>query len=333
MLVNRRSAVALMGAAAAAPLARPAFAQNAPITVGALRFTSHAPSFVALERGYFAEEGLDVELSFFEAAQPMAVAVAGRDVDYAVTAITGGLVSLAQKGAAKVIAGGLREEPGIPGQMILASTAAHEAGLTSPAALGGKRFGVTQPGSSFHYMGSKIAAAEGVEMEFVPLQKTPALIGALGSGQIDAWSIVPHIGTALTGGGKAVEIGKVSDYLPDYQVTTVFTSAETAANERERTEAFLRAFGKGADDFNAALVDKTAGEAAMEEMVALLHPYVYPDRDLEAARGPIVAGAMRMSTELAAESVRDQLDWFASEGLTDAVPFETVVDTSYMPAG
>ena len=333
MLVSRRSAVALMGAAAAAPLARPAFAQGTRTVVGALRFTSHAPSFVALERGYFAEEGLDVELSFFEAAQPMAVAVAGRDVDFAVTAITGGLVSLAQKGAARVIAGGLREEPGIPGQMILASNAAFEAGLKAPADLGGKRFGVTQPGSSFHYMGARIAEAEGVEMEFVPLQKTPALIGALSSGQIDAWSIVPHIGTPLVEGGKAALIGKVSDYLPDYQVTTVFTSAETAANERDRTEAFLRAFQRGADDFNAALVDRTAGDDAMEEMVALLHPYVYPDRELEAARGPIVAGAMRMSTALAEASIRDQLDWFASEGLTDAVPYETVVDTSYVPAG
>ena len=46
------------------------------ITVGALRFTSHAASFVAFERSYFKKQGLEVELKFFQAAQPMAVAIA-----------------------------------------------------------------------------------------------------------------------------------------------------------------------------------------------------------------------------------------------------------------
>ena len=54
----------------------------------------------------------------------MAVAVASKDVDYAVTAISGGLISLAEKGAAKVIGGALMEEPGIDGQKILVSDAA-----------------------------------------------------------------------------------------------------------------------------------------------------------------------------------------------------------------
>ena len=327
--ITRRGAMGLAAGAAALPiLGAPARAAT-PITVGALRFTSHAASFVALERGYFDDEGLSVELSFFQAAQPMAVAVASGDVGYAVTAITGGLVSLADKGAARVVAGAVREEPGVPGQVILASNEAHAAGLTSPAALDGRRWGVTQPGSSFHYMGSRIAEAEGAALSYVPLQKVPAVIGALRSGQIDAWSIVPHIGRALAASGAAQAIGEVSDYMPDYQVTTVFTSADAASGERERTQAFLRAFERGAQDFNAALVDGTAGEEAAEAMVALLAPYVYPDRPAEEAATPIREGAMRIATALNADSVRDQLDWFASEGLVEGASYETLVDPSY----
>ena len=100
-----------------------------------------------------------------------------------------------------MIGGALSEEPGIDGQMILASNAAYDAGLTSPAALDGRSFAVTQPGSSFHYMGSKIAAGEGATLSFKPLQKVGAIIGALKSGQIDAWSIVPHIAKALVAEG------------------------------------------------------------------------------------------------------------------------------------
>lgn len=331
--LTRRQSLALMGAAAAAPMMPvPAFA-NTKLKVGALRFTSHAASFVALERGYFAEEGLDAEFEFFQAAQPMAVAIASGDVDYAVTAISGGLVSLAEKGAAKVIGGALSEEPGIDGQLILASNAAFEAGLIDPSKLDGKSFGMTQPGSSFHYMGSKIAAAEGASMKFKPLNKVGAIIGALKSGQIDAWSIVPHIAKALAGGGAVQIIGKVSDYIPNYQVTTVFTSAANAANERAKTEAFLRAFSKGADDFNAALVDKTAGDDAAMDMVNLVHKYVYADKPIEKAEKSIRNGAMRINAGAALNktSVSDQLNWFKSEGMVkDGVTYETLVDDSYV---
>ncbi len=333
MKMNRRQVLGSMGAAAAiSGFSVPAFAKT-KINVGALRFTSHAASFVAYERGYFADEGLDVEFQFFQAAQPMAIAIASGDVDYGVTAISGGLISLAQKGAAKVIGGALQEEKGIDGQKILASNAAYDAGLTAPAALDGKLWGITQAGSSFHYMGSKISAAEGVSLKYKPLQKVGAIIGALKSGQIDAWSIVPHIAKALAKGGAVKIIGNVSDYIPDYQVTTVFTSAHNAAEEREKTKAFLRAFARGADDFNAALVDKTAGEAAAEEMVKLIHKYVYASKPYEKAAPAIRNGAMRINkgAALNAASVRDQLDWFKAEGLVKgSVTFETLVDPSYV---
>ena len=115
-------------------------------------------------------------------------------------------------------------------------------------------------------------------MKFKPLNKVGAVIGALKSGQIDAWSIVPHIAKGLAGAGAVKIIGKVSDYIPNYQVTTVFTSAKNAANERAKTEAFLRAFAKGAADFNAALVDKSVGDEAAMDMVNLVHKYVYADQ-------------------------------------------------------
>ncbi len=330
---NRRQTLGMMGGAAAASMiGAPAFA-NTKINVGALRFTSHAASFVAFERGYFAEAGLDVEFKFFQAAQPMAIAIASGDADFAVTAVSGGLISLAEKGAAKVIGGALSEEPGIDGQKILASNAAFEAGLTHPSMLDGKTFGISQAGSSFHYMGSKIAAAEGVSVKFKPLNAVGAIIGAIKSGDIDAWSIVPHIAKPLAGAGAVKIIGNVSDYLPNYQVTTVFTSANNAANERAKSEAFLAAFAKGADDFNAALVDKTAGADAAEDMVKLVHKYVYTDREYEKAAPSIINGAMRINKGAAMNmaSLQDQLDWFQSEKLVkDSITMDTLVDQSYV---
>ncbi|MEL7465182.1 MAG: ABC transporter substrate-binding protein [Pseudomonadota bacterium] len=333
--LTRRSTLALMGGAAAASLAAPALGAGhaKKIKVGALRFTSHSPTFVAQERGYFADAGLEVELKFFQAAQPMAVAIASGDIDYAVTAISGGLINLADKGAIKVIGGALSEEPGIDGQKILASNAAHEAGLTSPAALDGKTYAVTQAGSSFHYMGSKIGAAEGVTPKFKPLQKVGAIIGAMKSGQVDAWSIVPHIAKGLGGAGAVQIIGDVATYLPNYQVTTVFTSADNAANAQTQTAAFVEAFAQGGADYNATMVDGTEGDAARDEMVKLIHNYVYTDRPLEKAAKSIIAGSMRINkgAELNVTSVADQLAWFQSEGLVkSSITLDTLIDNSYV---
>ncbi|MEM6740644.1 MAG: ABC transporter substrate-binding protein [Pseudomonadota bacterium] len=329
--LDRRKALALMGGTmAAAGLAAPALAANTKIKVGALRFTSHAGNFVALERGYFAEAGLDVEFEFFQAAQPMAVAIASGDVDYAVTAISGGLINLAQKGAIKVIGGALSEEPGIDGQKFLASDAAFQGGVTSPKDFAGKRFAITQSGSSFHYMGAKMAQAEGIEMTYVPLQKVGAIIGAMQSGQVDGWSIVPHIAKPLAGGGSVHIIGDVADYLPDYQVTTVFTSAGNAADERGQTESFLAGFSKGVADYTAAMIEQSADQDAM---VDLIHKYVYTDRPREKAAPSIINGTMRLNAGAALNlaSVADQLAWFQSEGLVDdGIAIEQLVDTSYV---
>lgn len=306
------------------------------ITVGALRFTSHSASFVAFERGYFKDQGLEVEFKFFQAAQPMAVAIASGDVDFGVTAISGGLINLAQKGAIKVIGGALHEEKGIDGQMILVSKKAYDEGVTSPAKLKGRTYGITQTGSSFHYMAHKIAQKEGFagsDIKVKPLQKVGAIIGALKSGQIDAWSIVPHIAKGLSKSPAIHNIGNIVDYIPDYQVTTVFTSADNAANKKDQVKRFLAAFSKGADDFNAALVDKTAGDKAAEDMVKLIHKYVYTSRPYAKAAPSIRNGAMRINqnAKLNVTNVADQLSWFQSEGLVSKdITIDMLVDKSFV---
>jgi len=306
------------------------------VAVGALRFTSHSGSFIAYERGYFADEGLEVEFKFFQAAQPMAVAIASGDVDFGVTAITGGLINLADKGAVKVIGGVLHEEPGIDGSAILVSNAAYEAGLTSPDKLAGHSFGITQTGSSFHYMAARIAEKEGFgveELKLKPLQKVGAVIAALKSGQIDAWAIAPHIAKALDKAGAAKIIGWVNDYAPDYQVTTVFTSTENATNRRDLTERFMRALSRGIADFDRVMLNQAADPAATEETVKLIHKYVYADRPYEKAAPSIKNGAMRLNegARLNLTNVKAQLAWFQAEGLvSESITIDQLVDSSYV---
>ncbi len=333
----RRPFLAIMAVAVAALTIAPQFvAAQDKVRLGALRFTSHSGAFVAFEKGYFADENLDVELKFFQAAAPMAVAIASGDIDYAVTAISGGLINLADKGAIKIIGGALVEENGVDGQKILVSNQAFEDGVTTPAKLSGRSFGITQTGSSFHYMISQIAAKEGFPISSVslkPLQKVGAVIGALKSGQIDGWTIVPHIAKALAGGGAVRIIGDVADYIDNYQVTTIFTSTRNASEQRDLTERFLRAYSRGIAEFNANMVDKTEGDAGLEATTKLIHQYVYASRPYEKAAPSIINGSMRLQPNgrLNLSSVKHQLEWFQSEDLVSVeITLDQLVDSSYV---
>jgi NitT/TauT family transport system substrate-binding protein len=333
ILTRRQTLGGLAASAAALGLAAPAIAQGRKIMLGALAFTSHAGTFVAAERAYFKEAGLDVEIRFFDAAQPMAVAIASGDLDYAVTAISGGLVSLADKGAIKVIGGALQEEPGIDGQKFLVSDAAFQAGITAPRMLDGKSYGISTAGSSFHYMGAKMAAAEGINLTYKPLQKVGAIIGALKSGQIDAWSIVPHIAKPLAASGEVHIIGDVSDYLPDYQVTTVFTSAKNASEEQEMTRDYLAAYSRGVADYNAAMIARSGGDEGEAAIVDLLHKYVYTDSPRDKAAPSIINGTMRLNegAKMNVASIRDQLEWSQAEDLVGKdIPLDALIDTSFV---
>jgi NitT/TauT family transport system substrate-binding protein len=334
--LTRRNALIGLAAAGTLPLiGRPACAAT-PVNLGVIRLASQAPTFIAQERGYFDKEGLAVTLKFFEAAEPLAVAIAARSTDYGVTAMSGGLISLSEKGAVKVIGGALQEEKGLVGAIILASNKAYDAGLTTPAKLAGHSFGITTTGSSFHYMAYKIAEANKIPMSAItlrPLQKVGAVVGALTSGQIDAWAIQPNIAKKMLAQGAAKQIGIVSDYAPDYQVTTVFSSTANATEERAKTEAFLRAYSRAVDDYNAAVVDKTADKQEVEAIARIVHKYVDVDSPFDQAFANFTDGAMRINKGLAMSlgSLKDQLAWFKAEKMVkDTITPEMLFDTSYV---
>ena len=330
--ITRRTLGAL---ALAAMTASPAAAADT-LRIGYLNLASHSPSFIAAEKGYFAAEGITPEMIGFQAAQPMAVAIASRDVDVGITAISAGLISLADKGVIRVIGGALQEVPEVEGQKILVSKAAYEAGVTSPEKLAGRSFGITTAGSSFHYMAHKIADGAGFPrdgLSLKPMQAVPAVIAALKSGQIDAWSIVPNIAAGLVASGEVFEIGRVSDFVTDYQVTTVFTSKANVDEKRDLVERFLRAFSKGVADYNAAFVDKTMPEAEVKALTAMIHKYIFTDQPFDKADPRIRAGAMRINADAAlnVSSVTDQLEWFKSEKLVpEGVTLDMLVDTSFV---
>ena len=322
-------------AAGAMTLVASAAAANDAITVGALRFTSHGAGFVAFEKGYFAEEGLDVTFEFFQAAQPIAVATASGDVDFGITGVTGGLMNLAEKDAIRIVGGVLHEKKGVDGMMIMASNDAYDAGMTTVDDIKGHSVAMTQVGSTFHYMTNLIADSKGwdmAEMKMVPLQKVGSMVAALKSGQVDVMLMVPHVAKALTNAGAAHELGWLNEYA-EYQISTMITSVKNIEENPEMVERFIRAYSKGIADMNRVFLDPDADPAEVEELTRMLAGYVSPDQPYEKAAPSIQTGAMYLNEGMALNKtdVAAQMQWFKDEGLVDSdLSVDQLVDSSFV---
>jgi NitT/TauT family transport system substrate-binding protein len=316
-----------------------AAARADPLRLGLLHTLSPAPFYIAQERGYFRDEGIDLTFRFFEAAQPIAAAAVAGDIDVGVTALTGGFFNLAEKGTLKVIGGGLHEQRGYEGSAILASNAAYAAGLTSPAKLGGHSFAITQYGSSFHYMLGRIAEAEHFDMASVtlrPVQQIANMVAAVGSGQVDATIAIASMAKPLAASGQAHIIGWAGDIVP-YQITAVFTTEQMIMQHAELLHRFTRAYQRGVSDYREAFLRLDAQgtpivDAKTDAAIPLITKYVFTGDPH--ARDKIIGG-VGYYDEGAALDVADvagQLAWFRAQGLVkgDADP-QSVIDTRFLP--
>ncbi|OWU84803.1 ABC transporter substrate-binding protein [Oceanicola sp. 22II-s10i] len=308
---------------------------NDAIKVGALRFTSHGAGFVAFEKGYFADEGLDVSFEFFQAAQPIAVATASGDVDFGIAGVTGGLMNLAEKNAVRLVGGVLHEKKGVDGMMIMASNQAYDAGMKTVDDIKGHTVAMTQVGSTFHYMTNLIANSKGWsmdDMKMVPLQKVGAMVAALKSGQVDVMIMVPHIAKALTGAGAAHELGWLNEYT-EYQISAMLTSVKNIEDRRDVVERFVRAYSKGIADMNRVFLDPNADPAELEEMTKMVAKYVSPDQPYEKAAPSIQKGAMYLNEGMALNKtdVAAQMQWFKDQKLVDSdLNVDQLVDSSFV---
>jgi NitT/TauT family transport system substrate-binding protein len=327
----------VFAAIAAAPVAG-ARAADA-VRLGLLHTLSPAPFYIAQERGYFRDEGIEVTFRFFEAAQPIAAAAVSNDIDVGVTALTGGFFNLAEKGILKVIGGGLHEEKGYEGSAILVSNSAYDAGLTSVDKLGGHSFAITQYGSSFDYMIGRIAEASGFDLKTVQLravQQISNMIAAVSSGQVDATIAIASQAKPLANSGKAHIIGWVGDVV-QYQITALFTTGRMIQQNAPVLHRFAKAYQRGVADYREAFLRRDAAghpvnDAKTDAAIANITVYVFTGDPQ--AREKILSGVGYYDAggALDVADIKEQLRTFKARDQVkgDADP-DTLIDTSFLP--
>ena len=288
-------------------------------TIGVLRLSSSAPVFIAQDKGYFRDAGLDIELKFFDAAQPIAVATTSGDVDFGITAFTAGLYNLAGKGTLKVIGGMSRDKAGYPLIGYFASNKAYAAGLTTPKDLAGKRVAVTQVGSSFHYALGLLADKYGfklADVRIVPLQSLSNAAAALKGETVDAALLPVSTARKLMDDGGAKQLGWVGDETP-WQLGAVFASPKTLTNKTLVTK-LLAALDRADREYHDVILASVAdGKAAINEQTKPLLEIIAKYTNLPVEQVVGNCAYIDPDGKLDVRNVDNQIKWLQSQGFVD----------------
>lgn len=304
--------------------------ENKKVSVAMLKLTSSAPIFIGIEKGFFKEEGLEVDPQWFEAAHPIAVATASNKVDVGATGITASLFNMVAGGQPlTIVADKGREQKGYSSSAVLVTTELWDKGVRNIEDLKGKKIGITQTGSTFHYMIGRMLEARGLtlnDVELVPLTKVSAQMASLQSKQVDAVILnEPNIGRVTTEGYGKV-IAQVGDMM-DYQTSAIFFSPNLV-KDKETGIKFMKGYIKATRYYYDAVLGKTPGKN-YDEVIQIIAKYT------GAPAADIKAGLPYMDREgkLLSEDIQTQISWYKSHKMIEK-PLEAkqVTDTALWEA-
>ncbi len=333
-LPTRRSALVALALAAAVLAAGVGSARaDSAVKIGALKLSSSAPLFIGVDKGFFKEYGMEPELVFFQAAAPIATALATGQIDVGATGITAALYNIVLGGEQIwLVADKGREWPGYPLTGIVVQKELYDGGLRQIADLKGKRVGITTLGSTFHYSLGNILEKSGLKLEdvrVVPLQTMPAAIEALKAKQVDAILLPqPFPGTA-----EAQGFGKILFWAGDlhpWQTVAVFYSKKFAAG-RQRAVAFMKGYVKASRYYSDAVLVQKDGRpvpgANYDEVVRITAKYTEARPEVIRLGFPF----QDRNARLLVTDIERQMKWWTDKGfMKRTIPLKGIVDTSFV---
>lgn len=206
----------------------------------------HLPIYVAQEKGFFDEQGLDVKiLSPSDTADALKLAAAGK-VDLAVS-YEPQTVMAAARGIDVRVVGRLIEHP-LTTLLYLKSS-----GFTKPADLNGKTIGYTVPGLMDVLMDA-FAKVNGIE-NYRLVNVGFSIVPALSAGRVDAVMGPFKTYETVTMAAEGLEAGffELEKWgIPDYDELVFICGADTLAREKKRIAAFVKAVARGIEVIEAS---------------------------------------------------------------------------------
>ncbi|WP_404289068.1 ABC transporter substrate-binding protein [Glutamicibacter arilaitensis] len=215
------------------------------ITVGVIPIVDTSPIWLGDEKGFFADEGLDLEIETATGGSAIVPGIQSGSYDFAFSNLISVMVANDKGLDMKFVANGISttgDSKSDVGSVMVKS----DSKISSPKDLAGKKVSVNNLSNIGDTTIKSIVEEDGgdpasVEFVEVPFPDAPA---ALENGIVDAaWILEPFQTTALDAGAKMIS-ANFAEFDPELDVAGYFTSSEYAEKNPEVTEKFTRAMNK-----------------------------------------------------------------------------------------
>ena len=336
MFAKVLAGAALMSGALLASATGGSPAESLPLNVGMTQTATDVGLYVAQKRGYFREEGLDVNFVVFASAAQMIAPFASGDLDAAAGAPSAGLYNAVARGIdIRMVADKVSPPPGRPSQTLIVRKDLVDSGrFKGLPDLKGLHVANVGLGSAADGTLFKMLEKGGLRMSDVDIVYLgfPQQVLALANKAVDAAVPAEPFTTEAIRKGLAVPIITDDQAYPGHEIAVIFYSGAFAKQKPEAAAGFMRAYLRGVRDFNDALDGngRLSGDKG-EAIVAILTEYTAikdPDffRKLKFA-------ACNPDGTLNIDSIRGDLEIWKSEGqIEHEISAERAIDTSFLDA-
>jgi NitT/TauT family transport system substrate-binding protein len=213
------------------------------INLGALPVMIYAPMFVAYEKGYFAERGLNASISPINSGTDLTVLTSTNELQISISGVGPAFWNAVDAGLPlKIVAPGHEEGNPVATPLMVSKAAFDEGTITSVADLAGKRVSVNAPGATEFWLDAALRT-DGLTISDVDLQYLtfPDAVTALSSGALDGAMVGEPLATQAVQEGLAVILSE--DFpVQGVQVTAVYANANWIEENRDATVGFVAAY-------------------------------------------------------------------------------------------
>ena len=309
---------------------------NEQVKVGAAWSSSDLPLLFALDRGYFKEEGLDVEAIHFDSGARMVAPLATGDLDVAGGATSAAFFNAADRGIAiRIVANRSAMAPGYRFQTVVVRSDLVRSGrFKSYADFKGMKIALPAAG-----IGSQVdieAMARRGSIAYEDIEQVYLNFGQIVAGlrgkAIDGALMIEPYGSATAAEGFGEIIDTTQDLFPNEEISFLFYSDKFARERPDTARRYMKAMLRGARDYNDAITDGRWNDTPIAmEAARLLSRAV--GMTPEQVRGSFPQ-ATSPDGAINLDPLRKVLAFFQARGMVPSktVTVEKVVDMSFAEA-
>jgi NitT/TauT family transport system substrate-binding protein len=204
-----------------------------------------APLYLGIDKGFFEEEGLDVEPVVAQGGAAIIPAVVAGDQEIGFSNVVSLMLGQTQDLPVKIISQGIQATDD-PENDTAAIAVKGDSDVQEPADLEGKTIAINTLNNISQLTVTAALDSEGVDTSTINFVEVPLpdMVGQLEAGQIDAAGLVePFVTTGKNAGQRMIIYDRVATE-PEMTVATYFTSDSYLEDNPDVVEAFVRAMNR-----------------------------------------------------------------------------------------